>query len=86
MGPGNRAGAARERPGRQRVFFREGAMRATVTDDCIACGLCVDTCPEVFEMGDSIAEVIVDEVPEEEEEAVRQAAEDCPTEAIILDE
>ena len=61
-------------------------MRAEVTEDCIACGLCVDTCPEVFEMGDEFAEVIVDEVPEENEDAVVQAAEECPTEAIIVEE
>jgi ferredoxin len=61
-------------------------MKARVTEDCIACGLCVDTCPEVFQMGEQVAEVIVDEVPEEAEDACRQATEDCPTEAIILEE
>jgi ferredoxin len=61
-------------------------MKAEVTEDCIACGLCVDTCPEVFEMGDQLAEVIVDEIPEEAEESAIQAAEDCPTEAIIIEE
>jgi ferredoxin len=61
-------------------------MKARVTDECISCGLCIDTCPEVFDMGDDIAEVIVDEVPEEAEEACRQAADDCPVEAIIIDE
>ncbi|MHC4479833.1 MAG: ferredoxin [Planctomycetota bacterium] len=61
-------------------------MRAKVTDECIACGLCVDTCPEVFEMGDELAEVIVAAVPEEVEDACRQAAEECPTEAIIIEE
>ena len=62
------------------------AMKAEVTEDCIACGLCVDTCPDVFEMGDEFAEVIVDEVPEECEDAVVQAAEECPTEAILIEE
>jgi ferredoxin len=66
--------------------LHEDAMKAEVTDECIACGLCVDTCPEVFEMGDEFAEVIVDLVPEEHEEAVRQAADECPTEAIIVEE
>jgi len=61
-------------------------MKVSVSDECIACGLCVDTCPEVFEMGDQFAEVRVDEVPEDLEEGVRQAAEDCPTEAIAIDE
>lgn len=61
-------------------------MRVEVTEDCIACGLCVDTCPEVFEMGEEFAEVIVDEVPEDCEDAVYDAAEECPTEAIIIEE
>ena len=61
-------------------------MKVRVTDDCIACGLCCDTCPEVFEMGDEFAEVLVEEVPEGAKEACRLAAEDCPTEAIVIEE
>ena len=61
-------------------------MKVRVTDDCIACGVCVDTCPEVFEMGDEFAEVLVDVVPEDSEECCRQVAEECPSEAIIIDE
>ena len=61
-------------------------MKVEVTEECIACGLCVDTCPEVFEMGDEFAEVLADDVPEELEDAVIQAAEECPTEAIIVEE
>ena len=30
---------------------------------CTACGLCVELCPEVFEMGIEAAEVITDPVP-----------------------
>ena len=60
-------------------------MRARVEDTCTACGLCVDTCPEVFEMGDDLAQVIVSDVPAEHEEAVQQAAEECPVEAIVIE-
>lgn len=60
-------------------------MKARVTEDCIACEQCVDICPEVFEMGDEFAEVIVDEVPAEYEGDVEEAAEICPTEAIVID-
>ena len=60
-------------------------MIVRVEDNCTACGLCVDTCPEVFQMGDITAEVIVDEVPSEQEEAVQQAADECPVEAIIVE-
>ncbi len=61
-------------------------MKAEVTDDCIACGLCVDTCPEVFDMGEELADVLVEEVPQEAEKACRQAADECPVEAIIITE
>ena len=59
-------------------------MRVRIEDTCTACGLCVDTCPEVFEMGDDLAQVIVDDVPEEYEDAVQQAADECPGEAIVV--
>jgi len=52
---------------------------------CSGCGVCVDTCPEVFELRDDVAGVLVDEVPSEFEEAVRDSAEACPTEAIIVE-
>jgi ferredoxin len=61
-------------------------MKVSITEDCISCGLCVDTCPEVFEMGDEFAQVLLEEVPAEHEEAVQQAAEECPTEAILIEE
>jgi ferredoxin len=60
-------------------------MMVTIEDTCTACGLCADTCPDVFDMGDEMAIVIVDEVPEEFEDAVQQAADECPVEAIIVD-
>jgi ferredoxin len=60
-------------------------MRVSIEDTCTACGLCVDTCPEVFEMGDEMAQVIVDEVPAEFEDAVQQAADECPVEAIMIE-
>jgi len=60
-------------------------MKVSIEDSCTACGLCAETCPDVFELGDEKAEVIVDEVPPEHEEAVQQAAEECPVEAIIIE-
>jgi ferredoxin len=60
-------------------------MKARIEDTCTACGLCVDTCPEVFEMGSDIAQVAVEEVPAEHEDAVQQAADECPVEAIIVE-
>ncbi|HUU18267.1 MAG TPA: ferredoxin [Sedimentisphaerales bacterium] len=60
-------------------------MIVRIEDTCTACGLCVDTCPEVFKLGEDMAQVIVDEVPEEHEDAVQEAAEECPVEAIIVE-
>ena len=60
-------------------------MRVRIEETCTACGLCVDTCPDVFEMGPEIAQVIFDEVPPEFEDAVQEAAEECPVEAIIVE-
>ena len=64
-------------------------MKVTVDEDlCTACGLCVDTCPEVFDLGDDddVAQVKVDVVPEEFEELCEQAADECPSEAIIIED
>jgi ferredoxin len=58
-------------------------MKVRIEDTCTACGLCCDTCPEVFEMGDEMATVIVDEVPADSEEAVQQAIDECPVGAIL---
>ncbi len=60
-------------------------MKVRIEDTCTACGLCVETCPEVFAMGEEIAEVIVDEVPAELKDLTQQAAEECPVEAIIVE-
>ncbi len=57
-----------------------------IKEECIACGVCADIAPEVFEMGDDVALVKIDEVPESEQDAVREAAESCPTEAIVIEE
>lgn len=60
-------------------------MKAIVTDDCILCGLCPEICPEVFELGPEKAMVKLDPVPPEHEEKSRQAADECPTDAIVLE-
>jgi ferredoxin len=60
-------------------------MRVTIEDTCTACGLCCDTCPEVFEMGPDMVEPAVDDVPVDHEKLVEQAAEECPVGAIRLE-
>jgi len=61
-------------------------MKAIVDADlCTGCELCVSTCPEVFEMEDDIAIVIVDVVPPDSEDSAQEAADDCPAEAIKIE-
>jgi len=60
-------------------------MKVRIEDTCTACGLCVDACPDVFEMGSDLAQVTDEEVPPEFEDAVQQAADECPAEAIIVE-
>ncbi len=60
-------------------------MEVHITEDCVACEQCVDICPEVFQMGDELAEVAVDEISEEYFEKVEEAADICPTDAIIIE-
>ena len=51
-------------------------------DLCIGCGACAALCPKTFEIEDDmLAEVIDDEVNDE----VKEAAENCPTEAIKIE-
>ncbi|MBU1061395.1 MAG: ferredoxin [Candidatus Omnitrophica bacterium] len=52
---------------------------------CVGCGLCVNTCPEVFEMKEDKAIVIKENVPSEKEDDCRQSKDECPVEAIIIE-
>ena len=62
-------------------------MKAEVDKDkCIGCGLCEATCPEVFKLNNDISQVIVDRVPPEARDSCQQAADNCPVQAISLDE
>ena len=62
-------------------------MKAIVDLDlCTGCGLCVDTCPAVFEMDDAVAKVLVESLPEDALDTCREAADNCPVEAIKIEE
>jgi ferredoxin len=53
---------------------------------CIGCGLCAETCPEVFAMAqDGLAEVTADPTPKNQDEA-KAAAEGCPVSVITIEE
>jgi ferredoxin len=68
------------------VSERKEVMRTTVDPDlCIGCGICEGIVPEVFSLlNEPYAEVLLDPVPEEYQEAVREAAEECPEVAIAI--
>lgn len=55
-------------------------------NDCISCGLCVSTCPDVFRIGaDGLAEVYRQPGPVHEN-GVKAAAEGCPVSIIYVED
>ena len=62
-------------------------VRAKVDPDlCILCGLCAETCPDIFELGEKSSQVKTDPVPPEQEACAQTAADNCPVEAIAIEE
>ncbi len=61
-------------------------MKATVDQSgCIGCGLCADTCPEVFRMNeDNLAEAY-GEVTPDNQEAAEEARDTCPVSVITIE-
>ena len=56
-----------------------------IEEDCTACGLCEEICPEVFILKD-IATVIDGANFAVNEEKIKEAAESCPVEVIKYSE
>jgi ferredoxin len=60
-------------------------MKAKVDESlCIGCELCIQLCPGVFRMDGEFAVAIAEIVPPEHEKTARQAADECPVEAISV--
>ena len=58
-------------------------MKYRVNEECIGCGLCAGTCPEVFSMGDEgVAVAIETDVPEGALDSAAEAKDGCPVGAI----
>jgi ferredoxin len=56
-------------------------------EGCIACGLCIDICPNIFYMGeDGKANLTTDIVQEEFQDSAREAADACPVSVIHIEE
>lgn len=61
-------------------------MKATVNEDCIGCGMCEGTCPDVFSIGDDgVAHAIEEDVPADAEDSAQEAADNCPVSAITVE-
>jgi len=54
-------------------------------DECISCGVCEATCPEVFKMDDDGKSVPIQPVLEDLG-CAQEAADNCPTQCIIITE
>lgn len=60
-------------------------MEYYVNENCIGCGLCVSTCPEVFSFTeDDMAKAMEGDVPENVRHSAEEAMDSCPTSAIEL--
>lgn len=63
-------------------------MKAKVTSDCMGDRRCNDLCPEVFQYDEDELKSTVkfDKIPAEFKALVRQAADECGANAIIIEE
>ncbi len=62
-------------------------MKANVDKNtCIGCGLCPSICPEVFDMDDDGKAIAISpDVSQENEDGAKEAAENCPVNAISVE-
>ena len=61
-------------------------MKVNIKEGCIACGLCVATCPDVFAFGDDDLACVISSPQKENEDEVKTAAENCPVSVIECEE
>lgn len=60
-------------------------MHCWITSRCIACGLCVCTCPELFAMNNNTGQAVVKQIqiPPEQAGMVEEVVASCPAGAIV---
>lgn len=51
-------------------------------DECIACGLCVELCPDIFAEGDDKPIIAQPQVEPAQEECAQNAVDSCPVSCI----
>ena len=61
-------------------------MKAKVIEGCISCGLCVNTCPEVFQFNAENVSEVIKQPDAAQEPAVREAADECPVSVIVVED
>jgi len=63
-------------------------MKVIIDEElCTGCGLCEETCPDIFKLNDEkdVAEVIKADYDDYGEECIQEAVESCPSEAITTE-
>lgn len=54
---------------------------------CSSIGLCEATAPDIFEIGpDGALIILMDDIPEDRRVEVEQACENCPTQALSIED
>jgi ferredoxin len=59
-------------------------MKVRIEEGCIACGVCEGICDEVFTVDDNCT--VNEDKIDGNEDLIRQAAEECPVDVIIIEE
>ncbi len=58
-------------------------MKVRVDEDkCIGCGVCVNSCPEVFELNDDNKAIVLEDADFDSCD-LDEAIDNCPTDAIV---
>lgn len=61
-------------------------MKVSVDKEgCISCGICVNTCPEVFQFDEDDKSEVISEPTSSNEDEVQTAADSCPVSVIHVE-